>query len=82
MPIVGFGTVMPGLDVVLSTGWGTASAARVHCQFATHLFEHGDLPPEAFEFLAKSEVIQQDPYDALIEAWATSTGRALRPPAR
>jgi len=82
VPIVGFGTVMPGLDVVLSTGWGTASAARVHCQFATHLFEHGDLPPEAFEFLAKSEVIQQDPYDALIEAWATSTGRALRPPAR
>jgi 2-methylisocitrate lyase-like PEP mutase family enzyme len=81
VPIVGFGSFMPGLDVVLSTGWGTASAARVHRQFATHLLEHGDLPPEAFQFPAKSELIRQDSYDALIEGWATSTGRSLRPPA-
>jgi 2-methylisocitrate lyase-like PEP mutase family enzyme len=78
VPIVGFGSIMPGLDIVLSTGWGTASAARVHRQFASHLLEHGNLPPEAFEFPAKAVVIRQDPYDAVIEAWVTSTGRPLR----
>jgi 2-methylisocitrate lyase-like PEP mutase family enzyme len=81
VPIVGFGGFTPGVDVVLSTGWGTASAARVHRQWATHLLEHGELPPEAFEFPGKAEAIQQTPYDALIEAWATGTGRALRPAA-
>jgi 2-methylisocitrate lyase-like PEP mutase family enzyme len=81
VPIVGFGSIMPGLDLVLSTGWGTASAARVHRQFATHLLEHGDLPPEAFEFPAKAETIRQDLYDNVIEAWVSSTGRAQRPPA-
>jgi 2-methylisocitrate lyase-like PEP mutase family enzyme len=81
VPLVGFGSMTPGLDIVLSTGWGTASAARVHRQWATHLFEHGELPPEAFEFPDKARAIQQDPYDAVIEAWVTSTGRELRPPA-
>ena len=45
IPLVGFGGFTPGVDVVLSTGWGTASAARVHRQWATHLLEHGELPP-------------------------------------
>jgi 2-methylisocitrate lyase-like PEP mutase family enzyme len=81
LPIVGFGSFMPGLEIVLSTGWGTASAARVHRQWATHLLEHGDLPSEAYEFPGKAEAIQQDPYDALIEGWVTSTGRVVRPPA-
>jgi 2-methylisocitrate lyase-like PEP mutase family enzyme len=81
IPIVGFGAYMPGLDVVLSTGWGTASAARVHRQWASHLLAHGVLPPEAFEFPGKAEAIGQETYDALIEAWAAGTGRAVRPPA-
>ncbi len=81
LPIVGFGSFMPGVDVVLSTGWGTASAARVHRQWATHLLEHRDLPAEAFEFPGKAEAIQQETYDAVIEAWVTSTGRRVRPPA-
>jgi 2-methylisocitrate lyase-like PEP mutase family enzyme len=80
VPIVGFGSIVPGLDIVLSTGWGTASAARVHRQFASHLLEHGNLPSEAFEFPAKAAAIRRDPYDAVIEAWVTSTGRWLRPP--
>lgn len=79
LPIVGFGSFTPGVDVVLSTGWGTASAARVHRQWATHLLEHGDLPPEAFDFPGKAEAIQQEPYDSVIGAWVTSTGRVLRP---
>jgi 2-methylisocitrate lyase-like PEP mutase family enzyme len=81
VPLVGFGSLTPGIDFALSTGWGTASAARQHRQWATHLLEHGDLPPEAFEFPAKAEAIRQDAYDHIIEAWVTDTGRALRPPA-
>ncbi len=79
LPLVGFGSFTPGVDVVLSTGWGTASAARVHRQWATHLLEHGDLPVEAFEFPGKAEAIRQEPYDALIGEWVASTGRVLRP---
>jgi 2-methylisocitrate lyase-like PEP mutase family enzyme len=81
LPIVVFGCHMPGAEIVLSTGWGTASAARVHRQWATHLFEHGNVPPEAAEFPGKAGAIQQEPYDALVESWVTSTGRTLRPPA-
>jgi 2-methylisocitrate lyase-like PEP mutase family enzyme len=80
LPIVGFGRLSAGLDVALSTGWGTASAARQHRQWATHLLEHGDLPAEAFEFPGKAEAIQQAPYDDVIGAWVTRTGRTLRPP--
>jgi 2-methylisocitrate lyase-like PEP mutase family enzyme len=80
VPIVGFGRLAAGLDVALSTGWGTASAARQHRQWATHLLEHGDLPAEAFEFPGKAEAIQQAPYDEVIEAWVTGTGRTVRPP--
>lgn len=79
LPLVGFGGFTPGVNVVLSTGWGTASAARVHRQWAIHLLEHGELPGEAFEFPGKTEAIRQEPYDAVIEKWVTSTGRALRP---
>ena len=79
LPIVGFGGFTPGVNVVLSTGWGTASAARVHRQWAIHLLEHGELPGEAFEFPGKTEAIRQETYDAVIEKWVTSTGRAVRP---
>jgi 2-methylisocitrate lyase-like PEP mutase family enzyme len=80
VPLVGFGRLTAGLDLALSTGWGTASAARQHRQWATHLLEHGDLPPEAFEFPGKAEAIQQAPYDEVIADWVTGTGRTLRPP--
>jgi 2-methylisocitrate lyase-like PEP mutase family enzyme len=81
VPLVGFGRLVPGIAFALSTGWGTASAARQHRQWATHLLAHGDLPPEAFEFPAKDETIRQASYDRIIEAWVTDTGRELRPPA-
>lgn len=79
VPLVGFGSFTPGVNVVLSTGWGTASAARVHRQWATQLLEHGDLPVEAFEFPGKAEAIRQEAYDGLIGEWVTGTGRVLRP---
>jgi 2-methylisocitrate lyase-like PEP mutase family enzyme len=81
LPIVGFGRLIPGVAFALSTGWGTASAAREHRHWASHLLEHGDLPPEAFEFPGKAEAIQQAAYDEVIAAWVAGTGRELRPPA-
>jgi 2-methylisocitrate lyase-like PEP mutase family enzyme len=80
LPVVGFGSLTPGLAFALSTGWGTASAARQHRQWATHLLQHGELPPEAFEFPGKADAIQQATYDEVIAAWVTGTGRELRPP--
>jgi len=81
VPIACYGTLIDGVAFALSTGWGTASAARLHRQWATHLLTHGEVPPEAFEFPGKPEAIRQVEYDAVIEAWARSTGRPVRPPA-
>lgn len=81
IPVTCYGSLMEGVAFSLSTGWGTASAARLHRQWATYLLEHGELPREAAEFPGKDEAIQQVEYDALIEAWAKTTGRPLRPPA-
>ena len=80
IPIAGYGTPVPGLALALSTGWGTASAARLHRQWATELKQKGELPPEAFEFPGKPEAIRQADHDRVVEAWAVSTGRPLRPP--
>jgi 2-methylisocitrate lyase-like PEP mutase family enzyme len=81
IPIACYGTLMEGVAFALATGWGTASAARLHRRWATHLLEHGELPQEAFEFPGKTEAIQQVEYDVVIEAWAKATGRPIRPPA-
>jgi len=81
VPIAAYGTPVPGLAFTLSTGWGTASAARLHRQWATELMRNGELPPEAFEFPGKPEAIRQADHDRVVEAWAMSTGRPLRPPA-
>jgi 2-methylisocitrate lyase-like PEP mutase family enzyme len=78
VPIAGFGKLAKGLTFSLFTGWGTASAARAHQQWAAHLHEHGDLPPEAFGFEEKDELIDQAGYDAVIRTWATRTGRPVR----
>jgi 2-methylisocitrate lyase-like PEP mutase family enzyme len=81
IPIAAYGTPVPGLAFTLSTGWGTASAARLHRQWATELMQKGELPSEAFEFPGKPEAIRQADHDRVVEAWAMSTGRPLRPPA-
>lgn len=81
IPLACYGALLPGAALSLSTGWGTASAARLHRHWATQLMEHGELPPEAFEFPGKSEAIQQSTYDAVIERWVTVTERPRRPAA-
>ena len=78
IPIAGYGKLVEGLSFSLFTGFGTATAARGHLQWATHLREHGDIPPEAFGFPDKDELISQARYDAVVAEWATRTGRPLR----
>jgi hypothetical protein len=81
IPIAGYGTeLFPGLRFCLATGWGVASAARLHRQLATMLIEEGNLPPDAYEFPAKETAIRQSEFDDVVEKWAVSTGRPLRPP--
>ncbi len=78
VPIAGYGKLEPGLAFSLFTGWGTASAARAHLQWATHLREHGDVPPEAFGFADKDVLIGQSVYERIVTDWATGTGRPVR----
>lgn len=79
IPVAGFGPLVPHLACTLFTGWGTASAARAHREWAVHLRDHGELPPEAYDFPDKQATIRQTEHDAVITDWATSTGRAIRP---
>lgn len=80
IPIAGYGTqLLPGLSFALATGWGVASAARIHRQWAITLLEEGDLPAHAYEFPDKASAIRQDEFDAVVERWAVATGRPLRP---
>lgn len=78
IPVAGYGKLVAGLAFTLFTGWGTSSAARAHQQWAAHLRQHGDLPPEAFGFPGKEELIGQAHYDGIVASWATRTGRQLR----
>lgn len=78
IPLAGYGSLVDGLALALATGFGTASAACLHHHWATHLFEHGELPEEAFAFPDKDEIIGQGHYDAVISDWATRTGRPTR----
>lgn len=78
IPIAGYGKLVEGLSFSLFTGWGTSSAARAHQQWAAHLREHGDLPPEAFGFSDKDDLISQPEYDTVVSGWATRTNRPIR----
>jgi 2-methylisocitrate lyase-like PEP mutase family enzyme len=78
IPLGAYGKLVPGLQFSLFTGFGTASAARAHHELATHLFEHGELPPSAFGFPDKDLLIGQDRYDSVIRSWVEATGRPLR----
>ena len=77
VPLAGYGPLAPGLALSLFTGWGTASAARAHLDVARHLFEHGDVPPEAYGFPEKDTLIDQDLYDEVVRTWARRTGRPV-----
>jgi 2-methylisocitrate lyase-like PEP mutase family enzyme len=78
IPIAAYGKLAEGLSFSLFTGWGTASAARAHLQWAAHLREHGDVPSEAFGFPDKDDLIDQRQYDEVVGTWAGRTGRPVR----
>ncbi len=78
IPVACYGPLVPGVAFGLFPGWGTAAAAREHMRLARHLFEHGELPPEAGEMPDKDTLIRQDEYDRVVTGWATATGRPLR----
>jgi 2-methylisocitrate lyase-like PEP mutase family enzyme len=80
IPIAGYGSLQPGLQLSLATGWGTASAARAHLQFARELLETGEVSDEAMVFPDKDVLIGQADYDAVITKWAGRTGRPVREP--
>ncbi len=78
LPIAGYGPLLPGQTFSLFTGWGTASAARVHYELATHLRDHGDVPDGSFELPDKEILIDEVGTDQLVQTWATRTGRPVR----
>lgn len=78
IPVACYGSLLPGAALSLFTGWGTASAARVHRHWAEHLMQHGELPEEAFEFPRKDESIRQATYDRVVRRWVEATDRPLR----
>jgi 2-methylisocitrate lyase-like PEP mutase family enzyme len=79
IPIAVYGPLVEGAAFTLFTGWGTASAASAHLRWARHLLAHGEVPPEAYGFDDKDELIGQAEYDGVVSTWATRTGRPLRP---
>ena len=79
IPVAGYGSLLPGLQIALATGWGVSAAIQAHQRWAAELMEHGELPPEAFGFENKDALIDQPTYDALIEKWARRHGLPLRP---
>ncbi|MGE0878763.1 MAG: oxaloacetate decarboxylase [Acidimicrobiia bacterium] len=78
IPIATYGPLMPHVAFSLFTGWGTAAAAREHMKWAKHLLDNGELPPEAYGFDNKDELIGQGFYDDLIRTWATKSGYPTR----
>jgi 2-methylisocitrate lyase-like PEP mutase family enzyme len=78
IPIAGYGSLLDGLLIALSTGWGVAGAARSHQQWAVYLRQHGELPPDAFGFDDKDVLIDQGVYDQITAGWAARTGRPVR----
>ena len=68
----------PGLQPVHRLGHGIGGP-RPPASGPRHLLEHGDLPPEAYAFAEKDALIGEGAYDEVVRAWATRTGRPLRP---
>jgi hypothetical protein len=79
IPVAGFGKLVKGMAFSLFTGWGTSSAARAHQEWATYLWQHGELPHDAFGIPGKDDLIDQGLYDQVVATWATRTGRPVRP---
>jgi 2-methylisocitrate lyase-like PEP mutase family enzyme len=78
LPLGGYQALIPGLQFTLFTGWGVSAAADAHRRIATHIFEHGSLPPDYGGDFDRRTLTDQTGYDNVIRRWAERTGRPLR----
>ena len=79
LPLGGYQALIPGLQFTLFTGWGVAGAAHAHRHIATHIFAHGDLPPDFGGDFDRRTLTDQTVYDDVIRRWTERTGRPTRP---
>jgi 2-methylisocitrate lyase-like PEP mutase family enzyme len=78
LPLGGYQALIPGLQFTLFTGWGVWVAAEAHRRVATHIFEHGDLPPDFGGDFDRRTLTDQTVYDDVVRRWAARTGRPTR----
>lgn len=86
LPLGGYQELIPGLQFTLYTGWGVTAAMQAHRRIATHIFEHGTVPPDAYgegktgvELMGQRRgLTDQTEYDEVIRRWADRTGRKVR----
>jgi 2-methylisocitrate lyase-like PEP mutase family enzyme len=78
LPLGGYQALIPGLQFTLFTGWGVWAAAQAHRHIASHIFEHGVLPPDFGGDFDRRALTDQSLYDDLIQRWAERTGRPTR----
>ncbi len=78
IPLTGFGRLLPGMAFSLFGGWGAFSAGRVHREWAMHLREHGDLPPEVWALPDEARLIDQKGYNDVVAEWCKATSRPTR----
>ena len=79
LPLGGYEALIPGLQFTLFTGWAVWGAAQTHRRIATHIFEHGTLPPDFGGDFDRRSLTDQTSYDDVIRRWADRTGRPTRP---
>jgi 2-methylisocitrate lyase-like PEP mutase family enzyme len=79
LPLGGYQALIPGLQFTLFTGCGVSAAAHAHRRIATHIFEHGSLPPDYGGDFDRRTLTGQTAYDEVIRRWAEQTGRSTRP---
>lgn len=77
IPVCVLGPVVPGTAFALHTGWGWMGAAQLHWERANTLMNTGKLEISTL-IEHKSELIEQDLFDDVIEAWACKTNRPIR----
>jgi hypothetical protein len=79
LPLGGYEALIPGLQFTFFTGWGVAGAVQAHRHIATHIFEHGALPPDFGGDFERRSMTDQTAYDEVIRRWTNRTGRPTRP---
>jgi 2-methylisocitrate lyase-like PEP mutase family enzyme len=81
IPLAGYGTIVQGMQLGLGGGSTAVAAAAVY-KFASHIYEHNEMPREMMESEVNAEeLIDGQLYEGIVRSWAEQTGRPLRPEA-